>query len=48
MKGMNMLGKDDYVDADTDVTGIVGVILNFPVILMPMTSAKNLFLQAGK
>ncbi len=41
MKGTNRQGKNNYVDADTDVTGIVSAILNFLVMLMPMTLAKR-------
>jgi len=41
MKDMNRFVKNNYVDADTDVTGIVSVILNFLVLFMPMTLAKR-------
>ncbi len=41
MKGTNRQGKNNYVDASTDVTGIVSAILNFLVMLMPMTLAKR-------
>jgi len=41
MKGTNRLTKNNYVDADADVTGIVSAILNFLVMLMPMTLAKR-------
>ncbi len=41
MKDMNRLGKNNYVDADTDVKRIVSVILNFLVLFMPMTLAKR-------
>ncbi len=39
MKGMNRLGGNSYVDADTDIPGIINVILNFLVMSMPMTIA---------
>ncbi len=41
MKDTNRQGKNNYVDANTDVTGIVSAILNFLVMLMPMTLAKR-------
>jgi len=40
MTGTNGKGNN-YVDTDTDVSGIVSIILNFLAMLMPMTLAKR-------
>ncbi len=41
MKRMNRAEKNHYVDAETDVIGIIKVVLNFLVMFMPITLAKR-------
>ncbi len=41
MKSINRAEKNHYVDDDTDVIGIINIVLNFLVMFMPITLAKR-------